>query len=180
MFDSTYIQEDILYRNTADGYYFFYFNLRKAYEDNLPVYLLEYVEGKVGEIPDSEYLEEKDAEKMIRNLQELLKPYSKRNLPFETVTVEIRTADIILNLPPHRVLDLYHHITRTIDFVSYSSGLGIRNFHPMLLLDFLDKLVYETTVTVLNLHPFKKLLIEQLEVCGIKAEEINVEPIANR
>ena len=165
-------EENLLYKLINNKYHFCYYSFDGP--NDLETYSFQYNQGEVGEHPDFEVEIDKDMGKIMGYKDEAVKTYTIRTIPSTEIQVSIYLKRFLKELGYDKFKPLINHITRTIDFVSKTSGLGINNFVvPSDTLTF-ETGVYQTVVMVNNKESFRILFIDHIILCGILIDEVTI------
>jgi hypothetical protein len=171
------IEENILYKLIDNKYHFFYYSIYiESYGDKntsqITRYGIEYTQGEVGEFPDSDCGIFENFNEVINIKDELVKLYTITNIPSYEVAVSVNLSDLLKRIPKKKHLPYIHHISRTIEFVCKSSGIGINNFITPSDKATLEKSIYHTLVSVYDKDAFCRLFIDHIILCGIREDEV--------
>ncbi len=167
------IEENILYKLIDNKYHFCYYTIyNDSFGGEISRYAIEHAQGEVGELPlfDCGFFE--DLNEVINIKDELIKPYTITNIPTLEVAVSVNLSDFLKRIPKKKHLQYIHHITRTIDFVCKSSGIGINNFIAPSDKATHETSVYSTVVSVFDKDVFCRLFIDHITPCGIREDEV--------
>ncbi|MEI7491338.1 MAG: hypothetical protein WCK92_08065 [Bacteroidota bacterium] len=165
------IEENILYKLINNKYHFCYYIIEDPFDDeeisDYNPYGLEYCQGEVGEFPDYEVEVDKDIDKIRSYKDEVVKTYNIKEIPSFEIQVSIFLEEILKNCDYDKFNRLFIHITRTIDFVSKTAGLGINNFVCPSETLTRETGAYNTRVMVNDKEAFQKIFIDLISSCGI-------------
>jgi hypothetical protein len=167
------IEENILYKLIDNKYHFCYYSIdSENYGSQISSYVIEYNQGEVGELPLAECGFFEDFNEVINIKDELVKSYIISNIPSYAVEVSVNLADFLKRIPKKKHLPYIHHISRTIEFVCKSSGIGIHNFIAPSDKATLETSIYYTLVSVYDKDAFCRLFIDHIILCGIREDEV--------
>jgi hypothetical protein len=171
------IEENIRYKLIDNKYHFFHYSIySESYGDKntsqITRYAIEFNQGEVGEIPlyDCGFFE--DFNEVLNIKDELVKSYIISNIPSYAVEVSVNLADFLKRIPKKKHLPYIHHISRTIEFVCKSSGIGINNFIAPSDKATLETSIYHTVVSVFDKDAFCRLFLDHIILCGIREDEV--------
>jgi hypothetical protein len=171
------IEENILYKLIDNKYHFCYYSISDEYYGGKNLsekksYGIEFNQGEVGEIHLFDCGIFEDFNEIIKVKDELIKPYTITNIPTYEVVVSVNLSDFLKRIPKKKHLQYIHHITRTIDFVCKSSGIGINNFIAPSYKAIQETSIYSTVVSVFDKDVFCRLFIDHIIHCGIREDEL--------
>jgi len=171
-------EENLLYKLINNKYYFGYYSIEGPSDDeessDYNPYSIEYCQGEVGEYPDYEVEFAKDID-IIRSLRDdIFKTYNIRKIPSCEIEVSIHLERFLNEIGSDKFKPLFDHITRTIDHVSKTAGLGINNFIVPSETLTLKTGIYQTLVLVNDKEAFQRIFIDLICTCGIMITEVKI------
>lgn len=169
------VEEGIQYRFADNKYYFCYYSLYKTvFKRKLTLHFIEYNQGIVGEINDFEVELDKDINIIKQLKDDVLKEYPIKQIPLYMIEVTIKFEHLLKIIRKRKHMLLLKHITKSIDFVCKSSGLGINNFTVPDYTQTIEKGIYQTQVSVYDKDAFNRLFVEHIAPTRILSEHVTI------
>jgi len=175
------IEENIVYKLIDNKYHFCYYSYEIMNDDreasNIVLHSFQFNKGEVGEINDFDCYIDEDINKIMQYKDEEIELYVINQIPSYKIDVSVNLGRVFKKIRMRKRLLWINHITRSIDNVSKSSGLGINNFIAPSENLILENGIYNTVVSVYNKDAFQKLFVEYLTIGGIKSDEVMIHDI---
>ena len=171
-------EENLLYKLINKKYHFCYYIIEDPVDDggssDYNPYGFEYCQGEVGEFPEYEVEIDKDIDIIRGYKDEVVETFNIRKIPSCEIEVSIYLERFLKEFGYDKFKPLFIHITRTIDFVSKTAGLGINNFVCPSETLTLETGVYKTVVSVNDKEAFQKIFLDLISSCGIMNDEVKI------
>ncbi len=170
------IEENIVYKQIDNKFHFCYYSIGTTIDEreilNTVLYCCQFNQGEVGEINEFECEIDEDKNVLKKLIDQVIETYDIKQIPSQEIEVSVNLNDMFGRISKKKKFFLIDHLSRAIDYVSKTSGLGINNFITPKNKVVLESGFYKTAVTVYDRNAFKKLFIEHITPCGIKEEEV--------